>query len=127
MSRPALPTKKFRFFTSTVPASTETSADQYNNEGYVGLQVDIAITVLTGTSVTLTIQGKNEDSGVYYTVLADAAHTIAEDDRLIVDPRITTVTANFSVAVPVPRIWRISVAKSAVTALTMYCDAQYNN
>lgn len=125
MSARRLPTKSARFWTSTVPGSTEVSADQYNKEGYTKLLVDIAVTAITGTSITVTLQGKNEDSGTYYTILADAAMTTVEDSRLIVSDSVTTVTANFSVAVPPPRVWRISVAKSSVTALTAYARYTY--
>lgn len=129
MGRPALPTKKYRFFSTTSPTTGQTSVDMYNNDGFVGMQVDINVDAITttGAGVTVTLQGKNESDGTYYTLLADAAHTTAETDRLIVDPRVTTVTANFSVAVPIPRIWRASITTADTTVLTLHLDVQYNN
>lgn len=114
-----LPTKSNRFFTSSDAANTETSPDQSNKMGYTKLLIDIDVSSMTGTSVTVTAQGKNEEDSTYYTLIADAAITEAGQSQLYIDPSVTTVTGNFSVAVPVPRVWRISVAKSAITALAM--------
>jgi hypothetical protein len=86
------------------------STDQTNKNGR-GLQVGINITAITGTAPTLTVtvQGKDAASGVYYTLLASTALNATGFTLLTVYPA-SPATANVSVPAPLPRTWRILYA-----------------
>lgn len=95
---------------------TINSADQTNTNGR-GLQVVINITAITAGSVTVTIQGKDIVSGVYYTLLVSAALATTGTTILNVYPGLTAA-ANTVANGTLPRTWRISsvVATGPVTA-----------
>lgn len=101
---------------------TVTSSDQANNY-YRCAHVIVDITVITGTSPTLTvtIQGKDAVSGKYYTILASAALSTVSTTILKVCPGITAA-ANVAVSDLLPRDWRVSYTVAgttpAVTATT---------
>lgn len=85
-------------------------ADQLNGNGR-GVQIGINITAITGTtpSLTVTVQGKDVASGVYYTLLASAALTATGFTLLTVYPAAPT-TANVSSPQVLPRTWRVTYA-----------------
>jgi hypothetical protein len=95
---------------------TVNSADQVNVSGR-GITVVINITVITAGTLTVTIQGKDIASGVYYTILASAALAATGTTVLTVYPA-GVVTANLSANAALPRTWRVSsvVATGPVTA-----------
>lgn len=66
------------------------SSDQDGNRGR-GVMVFVRISAITGTSPTLTVtlQGKDEASGQYYTILASAALTATGLTVLKVYPGLT--------------------------------------
>jgi hypothetical protein len=84
------------------------SIDQKNFNGK-GILVGVNITALTGTTPTLTVtlQGKDLASGVYYTVLASAALSATGFTLLSVYPGLVAA-ANLTVNSPLPKTWRIS-------------------
>ena len=81
-----------------------------------GVRIGINVTAISGTSPTLTvtIQGKDVASGVYYTILASAAITATGFTSLVVYPGITLV-ANETADGPLPNTWRISTAIGGTT------------
>jgi hypothetical protein len=88
------------------------------NQGHRGLHLVIDATAAAATpSVVFTIQGKDEVSGQYYTILASAAVTGVSTTVLKVYPGIT-VAANLSVADVLPRVWRLNVAHADADSLT---------
>lgn len=91
------------------------SADQTNVNGK-GLQLGINITAITGTSPTLTVtvQGKDAASGVYYTLLTSAALSAVAFTQLTVYPG-AAATANVSTPQPLPRTWRVLYAIAGTT------------
>ena len=95
---------------------TVNSTDQLNVNGR-GIIVVINITAITAGSLTVTIQGKDIVSGVYYTLLASAALAATGTTVLTVYPGMTA-SANAAANSPLPRTWRISsvVATGPVTA-----------
>lgn len=109
-------------FDATVLASaartaTVASADQTNYNGR-GLHLVIDVTAITATpSVTFTIQGKDELSGEYYTILASAAITGTGTTVLRVFPGATA--AGNTVANDIlPRIWRVNAVHADSDSIT---------
>lgn len=89
------------------------------NAGCKGVKVVIDITAVPGSapSITFTIQGKDEVSAKYYTILASSALTGTGTTVLTVYPGLTA--ANNSVASDVlPRTWRVNVAVGNGNAAT---------
>jgi hypothetical protein len=100
-------------------------ADQVNYQ-HRGVKVIVDITALTGTSPTLTvtIQGKDEVSGKYYTLLASAALNATGTTVLTVYPGLTA-SANVMANDTLPKLWRVITAIAgtgpAVTATIAAC------
>lgn len=93
------------------------SADQTNHNAR-GVHVVIDVTAIVSTpSITLTIEGKDEISGKYYTMLTSAAITGTGTTVLKVYPGITA-SANVAVSDILPRTWRIKVAHSNGDSIT---------
>jgi hypothetical protein len=102
---------------SAARTATNNSADFTNYNGR-GLHVVIDATAASATpSVVATIQGKDELSGKYYTILASAAITGISTTILKVYPGITAA-ANLSVSDILPRTWRVSVAHGDADSIT---------
>lgn len=101
---------------SAAGASTVNGADQTNYNGR-GAQIVVDITVATAMTLTINIQGKDAISGKYYTILSSAAFATVSTNQLTVYPG-SAVTANVSIPMPLPRIWRIQavVTGTSVTA-----------
>lgn len=95
---------------------TVNSADQINTNGR-GLILVVNITAITAGSLTVTIQGKDVVSGVYYTLLASAALASTGTTVMTIYPG-ETASANVAANSPLPRTWRVSsvVATGPVTA-----------
>lgn len=87
---------------------TTNSSDLDGSRGK-GVIVTIDITVITGTgpSLTVTIQGKDQVSGKYYTILASAALAAVATTILKVYPGLTAA-ANLVVNDIMPPDFRIS-------------------
>ena len=76
-----------------------------------------ATAVTAAGSFTLTIQGKDETSGKYYTLLAGAAVSTVSTNVYTVYPG-APVTANVSANSPLPRTWRVIATYNSGTDLT---------
>jgi hypothetical protein len=73
-----------------------------------GVEVNMNLTALTAGTIQVSIQGKDEQTGLYYTILASAAVAAPGVTNLIVYPGIAVV-ANASASRPMPPVWRIRV------------------
>lgn len=93
---------------SLTAASTSGSTADNINSTVRGIILVVDVTSITGTtpSVVVTVQGKDETSGKYYTLLASAALTAAGTTVLTVYPGVAAV-ANSSANLPLPRVWRV--------------------
>lgn len=101
--------------THTAASAGVNSADQVNYNAR-GVKVVVNVTAITGTAPTLTvaIQGKDNASGVYYTLLSSAAISATGTTVLEVYPGVTAA-ANASASTTLPRTWRISTAIGGTT------------
>lgn len=92
------------------------SADFKNYNGRV-LTLVIDVTVYTAGSITVTIQGKDDVSGKYYTLLASVALAATGTTVLRIGPGVLAA-ANLSTPLPLPRVWRASVAVGSADSVT---------
>lgn len=101
--------------THTAASAGVNGADQSNLSGNA-ITIVVNITAITGTTPTLTVtlQGKDAASGVYYTILASAALNATGTTVLNVFPG-APVTANLSANAILPKTWRVI---SAITGTT---------
>lgn len=98
---------------SAARSASANSAD-ITNYSHSCVHVVLNATVLTATSVTLTIQGKDAVSGSYYTILAGGAVATAGTNVYKVCPGITSAASSSSDVMP--RTWRVSIAQTGTTA-----------
>ena len=96
--------------------TTQTSPDLTNNDAR-GVTVFVSSTVIGTGSITVTIQGKDRASGLYYTLLAGAAIITNTVNRYTVYPG-GTVAANVSASDSLPELWRILVTANNANAAT---------
>ncbi len=98
---------------------TTNSADQVNPTGR-GLKLGVNITVIAGTAPTLTvvIQGKDESSGQYYTLLSSAALAAVAFTLYTVYPGLVAA-ANVVASDVLPNTWRVQfiAGGTAVTSI----------
>ena len=108
--------------------TTTTNSSTYYTPGAVGVVVSISISAITATpSVTFTIQGYDEISDRYYTVLASAAQTATNTGgsllTLTVYPGITA-SANVAASAVLPPQWRVNCAHGDADSMTYSVGAQ---
>lgn len=96
--------------------TTQTGADT-TNYNYRGLHVVLDMTTVGTGSVTLTIEGKDEASGKYYTILSGAAVTTNSTNVYKVYPGLTAA-ANAVANDVLPRTFRINVTANNANAAT---------
>jgi len=101
---------------ATSVSAAQLTADQ-NNNGFRGIKVFTNATVV-GTSVTVTLQGKDSVSGQYYTLLAGAAIVAPGTQVLTLFPG-AAVTSNVSANDFLPAVWRLSVAVTGTCSFTI--------
>lgn len=102
---------------SAARTASVNSADQVNYNSR-GLHLVIDVTAITSTpSITITIQGKDNLSGQYYTILASAAITTVSTVVLRVGPGLTAA-ANLVANDLLPRTWRVSVTNGDADGIT---------
>lgn len=94
---------------STAWQIADFTSPDFKNNNYRGLHLTLDITDTAGTaSVTLTIQGKDETSGKYYTLLGGAAKTAPGTTDMIIYPGCIAA-ANTVANMPLPKLWRAFV------------------
>jgi hypothetical protein len=103
--------------TATAITATQNTAD-LSNGAFRGIKVvfDVTAVVAVG-SVTITIQGKDQASGKYYTLLAGAAVTTATTNVYTVYPGLPA-TANVSANDVLPKTFRILATFNSGTSST---------
>jgi len=106
--------------TASLTGTTETN---FNARGVVCI---INITAITGTSITVTLKGRDTADAVDYPILASAALTGVGTAVLRVYPGLIAV-ANATANDILPRYWHLDTTDSAVTAITATDDCQYVN
>lgn len=101
--------------TYTLAAVGTNGADKTNTFAR-GIKVVIDVTVITGTTPTLTVtlQGKDVASGKYYPMLVSAAIGVTGTTVLMLFPG-STVTANVSANDGLPAVWRVIAAIAGTT------------
>lgn len=97
-------------------ASANVNSPDQLNPARRGVKVVVNITAITGTTPTLTvaIQGRDQASGQYYTILASAALNATGTTVLTVYPGLPA-TANVSANDVLPPTWRISATIGGTT------------
>lgn len=102
---------------SAARTATNNTSDLTNYNAR-GLHLVINVSAVTATpSVTFTIQGKDEVSGSYYTVLASAAITGTGTTVLKVYPGLTAA-ANTVANDVLPRTWRLLATHADADSIT---------
>lgn len=102
--------------TYTAVTTTQTGPDMQNITAS-GVKVVLDMTTVGTGSVTLTIQGKDKQSGKYYSLLAGAAVITNSTNVYTVYPS-AVVTANVSANDALPEIWRWLVTANNVNPAT---------
>ena len=93
------------FLASAARTTSQTLADQVNR-GHRGIKVVVDTTVFGSGSVTLSIQGKDETSGKYYSLL-DSAAIVATGTKVYTVYPALPATTNVSANDVLPSTWRI--------------------
>lgn len=90
-------------------ATASANGNDIENLGSTGAHVVIDITAISGTSptATFTVEGKDEVSGKYYTILASAALTAVGTTVLKIYPGLTAA-ANSVANDIIPRVFRVT-------------------
>ena len=91
-----------------VASTANVVSEDQDNMCYRGLHVILVTSAIGTGSITLTIQGKDPASGLYYTLLAGAAVTTNTTNVYKVYPGLPA-TANVSANDILPRRWRVSI------------------
>ncbi len=108
---------------SAARTATVATADQSNTE-HRGVVVIINATAATSTpSVVATIQGKDEVSGAYYTILASAAIVGTGTTVLRVFPGATNAS-NLVANDVLPSTWRVNLVHADTDSITYSVAAQ---
>lgn len=104
-------------FSSAARTATGNSGDLANGQ-HRGLHIVIDVTAASATpSVVFTVQGKDETSGQYYTILASAAITGTGTTVLRVFPG-ATAAANTVANDVVPKVWRVLATHADADSIT---------
>lgn len=104
-------------FASAARTATGNSGDLSNGQ-HRGLHLVIDATAASATpSVVFTIQGKDETSGQYYTILASAAITGVSTTVLRVYPGLTAAS-NTVANDALPKTWRVLATHADADSIT---------
>lgn len=112
-----LPTFDGTAFASAGRIVTVTQADQ-TNIGYRGIQIFIDITAIGASTLQVFLHGKDPTSGKYVQYVASAALAAVATTVLRIYPGGTTVIANISSDLALPKVWRIQCVPSGVVNIT---------
>jgi hypothetical protein len=108
---------------SAARTATVNTADQLNRQ-HKGVRVHVNATAATATpSVVFTVEGKDNITGDYYTLLASAAVTGTGDTFLTIYPNIA-VTANVSASNVLPAYWRVTCVHGDADSITYNVTAE---
>ena len=108
---------------SAARTATVATSDQ-SNTGHRGVVVIIDVTAIASSpSVVATIQGKDEVSGKYYTILASAAIEATGTTVLRVFPGATNAS-NLVANDVLPSTWRVNLVHADTDSITYTVAAQ---
>jgi hypothetical protein len=108
---------------SAARTATVATADQ-RNRAHKGVRVHINTTAdPASASIVYTIQGKDDITDDYYTLLASAAVTSVGDTFLTIYPNIA-VTANVSASNVLPAVWRVNCVAADADSMTYQVTAE---
>lgn len=110
-------------FTKTGETVTSTSPDIVNNCAR-GVVVTVVSTAIGTGSITISINGKDRQSGSYYLLLAGAAVTTNTTNRYTVYPTGIAAVANVTAVDVLPELWQIVVTHNNANATSYsvgYC------
>lgn len=108
---------------SAARTATVATADQ-RNRAHKGVRVHIKTTAdPASASITYTIQGKDDITGDYYTLLASAAVAATGDTFLTIYPNIA-VAANVSASNVLPAFWRVNCVAGNADSMTYQVTAE---
>lgn len=97
-------------------AQTSSTYDNYTHRG-IHFVINVSAIAATTGSITPTIQGFDEASQTYYTLLTGIAITTTGTTVLKIYPGISAV-ANVSASDFLPAKWRVSIAVADATSIT---------
>jgi hypothetical protein len=110
-------TRNIVAFSSLARTATENSADLKNIQ-FVGCHIVIDVTAIVDTpSVVFTVQGKDETSGKYYTIIESAAIATVSTTVLKVYPGLIAV-ANLAVNDGFPMDFRVVATHGDADSIT---------
>ncbi len=122
MAFAATPLKNVTLFDSKARTADENSASQ-NNYAYRGVQVMVNISATTASGAgTYTLQGYDELSDSWFTVLASASKDATGFFTLTVYPGIAA-SSNVSANTVLPKRWRLAWDLTAGTGHTFSASA----
>ena len=101
-------TTAVNLITLTADSTASTNSNDQNNANCRGITIFINATAVTGT-LTVTLQGKDPFSNVYYTLLASAAIAAPGNVQMTVYPGLLAAT-NLAANIPLPATWRVIAA-----------------
>lgn len=111
-----------RLLASSARTATVSSSNQTNLD-YRGVHIHIKTTAASATpSVVPTVEGYDETSGSWYTLLTGAAITGTGSVTLKVYPGITA-SANVAVSDVLPRTWRLTMTHADADSITYSAGA----
>lgn len=103
---------------SSAARTASANGSDIANRFMKGAVIVIDTTVLTaGASIVYTVQGKDELSGKYYTILASAAVTATGTVQLYIYPG-ATAAANVAANMYLPRVWRVIITAADAKSVT---------
>jgi hypothetical protein len=99
-----------------VARATSINGNDLDNTSSIGATVVIDITAITGTTptATFTVEGKDEVSGKYYTILASTALNSTGTTVLRIYPGLTAA-ANSVASSLIPKIFRVTCTITGTT------------
>lgn len=117
-------TNKTRTLLASAARTASIDTDDQRNARHRGVRVHINATASSATpSVVFTVQGKDNLTGDYYTLLASAAVTGTGDTYLLIYPT-ATAASNVAVNLALPPYWRVSAVAADADSLTYSVTAE---
>ncbi len=117
-------TNKSRVLMASAARTATNNSGDIRNAVHRGCRVHIKVTAdPAAASVVFTIQGKDNISGDYYTVLASAAVTSTGDTYLHVYPGIAAAS-NAAVSAVLPPYWRLLATHADADSMTYSANVE---
>lgn len=98
-------------------ATASANGNDMDNFACRSAVVTIDITAISASTAVFTVQGKDEISGKYYTILASSALNATGTTVLRIDPSLTA-SANLIAADIMPKFWRVIFTSGGAQSVT---------